>query len=275
LASAVIRNFLNYVLQHNVCPEYIEDVMAARRVCDWAEKDLMAIKNFRTKLPGDFNIAASTVCGGYYQSAFISTQAWQSNNDPQDDHVAAYVGFSDARARRIFNAAIAFKGTDDLFRKAEKGGIYIVKSGTKAYEIVEIERATIEFVSEVAKIKDHADVAGRIKPLGLLKVKAWKGPRLDPEDMSDDEEQENTIEESPVESFWLEDDILRLMHAGLKLELVVHELNIGVKFFDQILGLYCSFHTYLENEKLSGWKEPGKLYFSNAKTGVLTQRSSQ
>jgi len=248
--------------------------MAARRVCDWAEKDLMAIKYFRTKLPGDFNIAASTVCGGYYQHAFISTRAWQSENDPQDDHVAAYVGFSDAQAKRIFQAAIAFKAPTNVYEEALKGGIYVVKSEIKAYQIFEIERATLKFISEVAIIKDHEDVAGRIKPLGVLKVKAWEGPGLDPEDISDDEEAEKAFEEPPVESFWLEDDILRLMHAGLKLELVVHELNIGVKFFDQIIGLYCSFHTYLENEKLNGWKEPGKLSLSDAKIKLM-QHSSQ
>ncbi|TVY23681.1 Argonaute-binding protein [Lachnellula hyalina] len=261
LASAVIRNFLNYVLQHNVCPEYIEDVMAARRICDLAEKDLMAIKSFRTELPGDFNIAASTVCGGFYQSVFVATQAWQSDNDPQNEHAAVNVGFSGAQATRIFNSALAFKGSDNLFKKAESGGIYIIKTETKAYEVVEIERASTQFVSEVATIKDHTDVAGNIKPLGIMKVKAWEGPGLDPEDMSDDEEHEEATKESRIDSFWLEDDILRLMNPGLKLELVVRELNIGIKFFDRILGLYCSFHTYLENEKLNGWKEPGKLSF--------------
>ncbi|TVY39550.1 Argonaute-binding protein, partial [Lachnellula occidentalis] len=254
LAAAVIRNFLNYVLQHNVCPEYIEDVMAARRICDLAEKDLIAINSFRTELPGDFNIAASTVCGGFYQSVFVATQAWQ-DDEPQNAHAAANIGFSGAQATRIFNSALAFKGSDKLFKKAEREGIYIIKTETKAYEIVEIERASAKFVSEVATIKDHDDVAGTIKPLGTIKVKVWEGPGLDPEDMSDDEEHE-AKEEPQVDSFWLEDDIIRLMSPGLKLELVVRELNIGIKFFDRILGLYCSFHTYLENEKLNGWKEP-------------------
>ncbi|TVY86211.1 Argonaute-binding protein, partial [Lachnellula willkommii] len=252
-ASAVIRNFLNYVLQHNVCPEYIEDVMAARRICDRAEKDLMAINSFRTELPGDFNVAASTVCGGFYQSMFVATQAWQSDSDP---HAAANVGFSGAQATRIFNSALAFKGTDKQFYDSGREGVYIIKTETKFYEIVEIERASTKFVSEMAMIKDHDDVAGTIKPLGIIKVKVWEGPGLDPEDTSDDEEHEEALKEPQVDSFWLEDHIIRLMNPGLKLELVVHELNIGIKFFDLILGLYCSFHTYLENEKLNGWKEP-------------------
>ncbi|TVY62330.1 Argonaute-binding protein [Lachnellula suecica] len=255
MASAVIRNFLNYVLQHNVCPEYVEDVMAARRVCDLAEKDLMAIRKFRTKLPGDFNIAASTICGGRYQCEFISTQLWNSGEDPQQETVAAHVGMAQKQAEIIFQAGIAFKGSDYLFKLASKKGIHIVKTEAKAYEVVAVERASLTSIEEIAVVKNHLGVVNTIKALGVLKIRAWEGPGLDPEDFTDDEEPEMSIDES-IESFWLEDDILQMIHPGLKLILVVHELNIGIKFFDQINGLYCSFHTYLENEKMHGWKEP-------------------
>lgn len=233
--------------------------MAARRICDLAERDLIAIKNIRTKLPGEFNVAASSICGGCYQGQYISSQIWESDIKDEDDCVTIEAGFSDSQGTRIFQAGIAFKGTDPMFVKAKNDGAYIVSTKVMAYEIVEIERATPEFVSKVLDIPDHKGATGKIKPLGVMKVKAWEGPQLEPEDFSDDEGPEGPIDDGLIESFWLEDDILCLLHSGLKLELTVHELNIGIKFFDQIMGLYCSFHTFLDNEKLHGWKEPGKF----------------
>jgi hypothetical protein len=257
--------------------------MAARRVCDIAERDLIAIKDFRSHLPGAFNIAASTVCGGRYQGAFISTMLWED----QSEKAPASAGYEHKEAELIFRAAIAYKGDDALWKKAmevrtfqhpeslqkfvervqnnkatrgqaRQSGIHITNTEVKAYEIVDIERASLKSFEEVAPIMNAKGVPGTIKPLGTLKVKAWEGPGLDPEDMSDDEEPKKMLDES-IEPFWLEDDILQMMRPGLKLELVVHELNIGIKFFDGVVGLYCSFHTCLENEKLHGWKEPGRF----------------
>jgi len=64
-------------------------------------------------------------------------------------------------------------------------------------------------------------------------------------------------ESAGVEIFWLEDEILEHIFPGLKLEVVVRELNIGIKFFDQISGVFCSFYTCLPNEKVvEFWKDP-------------------
>lgn len=57
---------------------------------------------------------------------------------------------------------------------------------------------------------------------------------------------------------WLEDDILKLLFVGMKMEMTLHELNIGVTYFDTMGGPYCSFYMSLENEKMVDWKEPGK-----------------
>jgi len=257
--------------------------MAARRVCDVAEKDLVSIKNFRTKLPGAFNIAASTVCGGRYQGAFISTMLWED----QSENAPTHVGYENKEAEIIFKAAIAFKGDDALWKNVmdvsrfrnpgslqtfvngslitanlsqakQLGGVHIVSTEIKAYEIVDIERASLKLFEDVASIRNTEGALGTIRPLGTLKVKAWEGPGMNPEDMSDDEEPVKILDDS-IESFWVEDDIIQMMRPGLKLELVIHELNIGIKFFDAVVGLYCSFYTHLENEKLHGWKEPGKI----------------
>ncbi|KAF4610359.1 hypothetical protein G7Y89_g15761 [Cudoniella acicularis] len=251
--TAVIRNFLNYILQHAVCPEYTLEVMAARRVCDLAEKELWALQLLTPKLPGDFNVAASTICGGHYQGLSLTAEPWQKD-DPEIEQFLSINGMDEAQAKSIFRTGIAFAGTDELFTEAMKGEFYIIASNRKYFEIVDIERPSVKLIREYSRAKGHHGELGNIKPLGAIRIKSWEGPGLDEEDASDDENPKT--EEARIESFWLEDDILQLLFVGLKLELLVHELNIGIKFFDTVLGTYCSFFTYLENEKMLSWKEP-------------------
>jgi hypothetical protein len=262
LYSHVIRNFLNYVLHHCVCPEYTEEVMAARKICDLAEKELWAIRQLQAKFPGDFNVAASTLYGGRYKEYCLNGQAWGLDDPDCQDYVSANPGFSEAEAERIFKTAVAFAGDDALFLRTMDLGVGIVKTTRKFYEVMETERPSLKTIQQYASVKNSKGQSGYIKALGVVKFKTWEGPDLEPEDFTDDEGATTEIqaEDAGLESFWLEDDILGLFFVGLKLEVEVHELNIGIKFFNTVLGLHCSFHTYLPNEKMIYWKEPGKSF---------------
>jgi Argonaute siRNA chaperone (ARC) complex subunit Arb1 len=137
--------------------------------------------------------------------------------------------------------------------------VHIAKTTRKFYEVVQIERANLQTIEQYASVKNSRGETGYIKALGVVRFKAWEGPGLEPEDFTDGEDAtEIEAEDAGLESFWLEDEILELFFIGLKLELEVQELNIGINFFDTVLGLHCSFHTYLPQEKMVYWKEPGK-----------------
>jgi hypothetical protein len=261
LYSHIIRNFLNYVLHHRVCPEYTEDVMAARDICDLAEMELWAIRQLQSKLPGDFNIAASTLHGGRYKEFQLAAQAWMPDDPDSPDYASTNPRFADAEAERVFKTAIAFAGDAEVFLKAMDPDIHIVKTTRKFYEVADIERPSPEVMAQYASVKSFKGETGYIKALGVVNFKAWDGPGIEPEDLTDNEDSTAEVKTEPsgLESFWLEDDILSLFFIGLKLEVEVHELNIDVKFFDTVLGLYCSFHSYLPNEKMIYWKEPSKL----------------
>lgn len=263
LYCAVIRNFLNYVLQHAVCPEYTQDIMAARKICDQAQKELWSIRNLNFRLPGAFNIAASTLYEGRYQNVYTEN-VWGNTEDKKqviDDTLIVNRGLSIPEAENIFKTAIAFVGTDELFEEVMKFGVKIVKSEDRSFEVVGIELPNEKTISDFDLINKQKMIqkgeAGYIKALGSLKVKAWEGPGFEPEDFTDDEDNVKPLSDE-IESFWLEEDILKLFMIGMKMECKVHELNVGVKFFDTLYGVYCSFHCMLPNEKMMGWKEPGK-----------------
>lgn len=255
LYAMTIRNFLNYVLHHRACEDYTRDVMNARIVCDVAEKELWDIKQLQREIPGDFNMAASTLYGGRYAGVHMGDAEWAKEDPYYKDYQAADQGFSIPEAERIFKTAIAFAGDDQLFTKAMGFDVDIINSSSKCYEVVGIERPDLQTKAEYDSVRNFEGTSGLIKALGHLKVKYWEGPQDEDEDRSDDEE-DTGIDRDTVETFWLEDEFLKHCYVGLKMEVEVKELNIGIKYIDEFKGLYCSFYTHLPNEKMLGWKDP-------------------
>jgi Argonaute siRNA chaperone (ARC) complex subunit Arb1 len=256
--SAVIRNFLNYVLSHSVCPEYTQEIMAARKICDLAEVELPLIRELGNLLPGDFNTAASTLYGGYYNRFGVQNSLWVDDDlatDPQRRR--RLYGMPIAEAERIFKTAIAFLGTWEHYQCVMKPYEGEVKSMLKSIEVVEIVLATPEMRKKYAGVKDLSGDAGNFQPLGVLKVKHWDNPDGPEEDTSDDgQSATETPPDSVIDEFWLESHILEKCFVGMKFEATVHELSIGIKYFDVVNNIYCSFFTYLPSSRLDGWKPP-------------------
>lgn len=254
--SAVIRNFLNYILQHSVCTEYTTEVLAARSITFLAEQELWSIRQLQLRLPGDFNIAASTLYGGRYEGIQEGIDSWLSPEERLE--VANVEGMKLADAQRVFRTAVALTGTDEMFAKAMEPNVHVLTAETKFLEVVAIQRASEADINEYAQVLNTVGEAGMMKPLGSVLVKYWEGPKLEEEDCTDDED--NTPPEGTEETLWFEDELLPFFFEGLKIEAVVRELSIGLKYVDSVMGLFCSFFVYLPNEKMLGWKEPSELF---------------
>lgn len=259
---AVIRNFLSYVLLHGVCPEYTKEVMAAKQICDKAEKQLWAIKLLAPKLPGPFNIAASTK----YNPDGKWTPLSLEPADTWDTHESETKNLTAADADRIFKVGIVLAGNDDdkLFEDISKPDMRIKHSEQKYVEVISIQRATPKVFADYSTITDNYGETGTLKPLGTFTVKPWKGPenRIPEAELTVEEQHKMKNLPENYETFFLEDEILELYFVGLRMEIVVHELEYGVKFLNDIRGLWCSFYTYLEQEKMDSWKEPCELFRS-------------
>ncbi|EHL02546.1 hypothetical protein GLAREA_01868 [Glarea lozoyensis ATCC 20868] len=220
LYCAVIKNFLNYVLQHEVCPEYVEDVMAARRICGQAEEELNAIRRLGKKLPGNFNIALSTLFGGVYFGINQADQPWQ-------EHA---IGMTVEKAEEVLKKGVqALDALGYVWKKAD----IVVISSTRDYEVTAIE---------LPKEEDGM--------LGFFKCKPWEGPQSDVYEAPN-----KTPLSTQEETFYVDADIIELIQVGMKVEMIVREIDNGFKFFDHA-GFFCSFYTCLENEKMVDWKEP-------------------
>lgn len=259
--SNVIRNFLNYVLLHGVCPEYTADVEGARKICDKAEDELWNIAQLRKFLPGDFNKATSTLYGGYHAECWLRDLGWATPERKSQD-------ITKEQALIVFKAAIGIMAPLEVYNKVidPQNRIEVIDTAVHGLEIIEIKRPSEEIEKAFASIRDYNGGSGHIKPLGIIVVKPWANDEADEEDLTAIEEAAKLSGlgiDNATQEFWLEDDVLEHCFIGMKMEAVVKGLNIGLRFLDDIRGVYCSFHTYLENERMKGWKEP-----------VLSERSA-
>jgi hypothetical protein len=214
----VIRNFLNHVLQHEVCPEYVDDVMAARKLCGQAEEELTAISQLGKRIPGSFNVALSTLFGGIYFGT--NQQDWEE--------VALGMTLDDVKA--TFQKCVQALLTQGHVWKEAK---IVMSSSHENYEVTAVE---------------YPKTKGGM--LGAFKCKVWEGLGLDEYDVPFQKS-----EPAKEEVFYVDSDIVELIQVGMKVQLVVRQLDNGFKFFDT--GSFnCSFYTYLENEKMMDYKEP-------------------
>lgn len=248
-AANVLRNFYNYLLLHNVCPEYEAQIKAARDVCSIAEAELPRLAELDRCLPGDFNVACSTLYEGSFAGIhrdMSSGEDWMQNGDN--------LGFDEKTARFVFKAGIAAYGDDDQIERAnaamrEGVGLKSISEETLGLEVVGIEMAS----GHAQPLYAHLD-GTVVRPVGRLHCVRWDVPFAPPEDLP-----KSVIKEKKNKkfTFLIEESILRCCYSGMKMEAVVKELSLGITWLDAIEATYPSFFTWLPNESIRDWKEPG------------------
>ena len=252
---AVIRNFLNYLLHHDVCPEYNEQVYAARDTCDKAVKELWLTVLASRSLPGKFNTACSEIFGGALQGLYIGDKEWAQgfpSNGP---------GISAQMARKTFKTGLIARASEDTlktFKKQDEANkIKILNETETGLEVTEL----IPAEEEVLELYQSTHGQG-LKPLGRMKAKTWYYPGAPPEDLTEEEiiAAASTPKEIKEYEFWVEDEALKNCFVGMKLITVVKELSFGVLYFDSLLGIYCSFYNFIPNEEIIGWREPEETW---------------
>ena len=242
---AVIRNFLNYLLHHDVCPEYKDQINAARATCDLAEKELWSISQAASLVPGDFNVACSTLFGGYYENAYVGDQEWAKG-------LSLNAGMSPEKARKVFKFGLAAHGDDETVKE------YTYHVSSHQVRVVEVINTGLEITELIPGDKDvqelYANFPG-LNPIGKLKGKTWYRPAPREEDLTEEEEANPPPKQIKEYTLWVEDKVLAKCFVGMKLEVVIRKLSFGVYYLDNVPAIYCSFYDVLPNEFMLGWRE--------------------
>lgn len=251
----VIRNFLNYLLHHDVCPEYRDQVEAARRICDQAQEELLQIMRARVMLPGTFNMACSEIFGGVFQELRNSdSESWLDEEEKRQ----LFLGIEPDRARQVFRVGFAAHATEEQVAKYKANGadqrLGIVESEEVSLEVVDV---TFGASSPEIQALYSCEQAKGVPILGKLRARTWQDPLGLDEDLTEEEELELAQIPPSVKTyeFWIEDALLEQLFVGLKFRTTVKTLSFGQQFFDQIQALRCSFFLVLPNELMSGWRE--------------------
>lgn len=251
----VLRNFLNYLLHHDVCPEFFPQVHASKRLLALAEEELWATCECSRNLPGSFNRACSQLFGGLYQGKGISRNTWLD-----EEELATMIScqeFSLDVARKTFKVGLAAISTPETFQMSrqqlQSGNVRVIDVSNVSLEVSEII-----FPTDDARIL-YAHSASELCPVGILKAKTWISPFEPPIDLTEEEEEDQSAYGScPITQydFALEENVLQHCFIGMKFDATVTKLNIGISYFDAVFGVYCSFFNISANERMMGWKEP-------------------
>ncbi|KAI1109718.1 hypothetical protein F5Y14DRAFT_431492 [Nemania sp. NC0429] len=241
LAANLIKNFLNYVLMHDVCPEYARDVVAARRICDIAPTELRHTHELMLELPGTFNRAA--------RSLFCERQV---DHLDQEENLEALVQFrltillwSSSKKTKMFR--------EKIVKALDPTTIEVISTTDEMYQILEIERPRQKDKERVREQLETMEWKGKLKPAGFIRVvptiiaHGWGNrPRPDEVDFSDVKHEE----------FVLEDEFLAKLEVGMKIHITACELNIGLRFIMEIHEVHVSFDTFLPQHLMTSWKDP-------------------
>ncbi|KAF2483196.1 Argonaute complex, subunit Arb1 [Neohortaea acidophila] len=265
-ATNVLRNFYNYLLLHDVCPEYGVQLVAARKVCDDAEAELPMLKEVDQGLPGGFNVACSTLFGGRYSNLYAAGNDWARADDN--------LGWSQVNADCVFKAGIFAHGTEAQLRQVEEAA----EQGSNSFKVISSEELGLEITrvevanAEASTVYNSTALQNTfIRPMGKLHCKRWAAPHAAPSDLLP------SSKPGPEEfEFLVDDDLLQYCVPGMKMECCVKKLDLGVKWIDHIAAVYASFFTWLANEEICEWKEPGPpkewmVRVMNRDNGVLVE----
>ncbi|CAI6078448.1 unnamed protein product [Clonostachys chloroleuca] len=235
-AARVVENFLRYVLQHDVCPEYEDDVKNALQLCLDARSEWAAVDLLQRKLPGNFNHAA------FNSFCVDEIDEEESGEDKIDQETLD-------NAKVDFLSSLALLEDDALFAQHSTGHPKEVYSFFCDVEVVSIHRPEECFVKRFELLCINDSSLG-LNPIGSATfVPTTIGsdlvnppmPRPFPEDQM---------------ILYFDDALLALMKPGMKLKLNVGELNTGFRYIRMAGTVYPSFWTFLPQELMKHFKPP-------------------
>ena len=269
VVTNLLINFMNYLLLHDVCPEYEASILAAKRVCKEATREIWSVRQAALLMPGDFDRACGRLFGADDQ-LYDDSASW-------DDWAKGQMTEAEDEARHIVKFAVAGAGTEEQYQ------LWYDKAMKNDIKVTRIERdiglEITEIVPPLDEVRDFYWERTRVfQPVGKIYTKKWINPAAPPADLTPEEqEQAKQQEAQPATSlihpaviiaeqesrkageceyeFLVEEKILHHLAVGMKFEATVRTLNCGICYLDQVFDFYMTIDTFLPNELMLGYKE--------------------
>lgn len=233
----VMRNFYNYLLHHSVCPEFEYQVLAARKICDLADVELFNVVVANEQLPGPFNTAVSATHGGTVAGVYSDDQGWASGLD-------GVVQRSLQDCLETVKFAISAYGPHEQYERVPEVGTFeTVYNEQISLEVLKVEMANDSMRALYANARKQKPF---LSTLGKLHCRRWTYSFAPSFDHSNEALKRQQTEDKVT--LWIEEDILQYCFVGMKIEGEVRELDIGIKWLDNVRAISPSFFEWLPNE---------------------------
>ncbi|KAK4227181.1 Argonaute complex, subunit Arb1 [Podospora fimiseda] len=247
LSADVIGNFLRYVSQHDVCPEYAEDINKAIQVCESAPREAQAIRDIDGELPSKFCTALRILKG---------------KDDKDKDQMADLPTTTPRNWNHLINmitAASSFILPELYWSEYERQEWTVIDTSTHTWEVTKTILPDDEARTKVNTINNFNRDLPPVQPCG-----AFFACRISIRDGWDTMFIPDCIREHDKSEvrFVIEESIVKHLTPGMKLTMVVCTTNLerhgGFRFIKKIEAIKPSYYVFLPQELMSTFKEPVK-----------------
>lgn len=261
-AANLLHNFLSYLQMHDVCPEYNSQIMSAKAACGMAPTELTQARELFHELRDSFNTAAKFLfCdGGVFEAnnpstIYGTTVVEDVEGFPGQDAAMRTKKLDPFTQLVIFRLTImdVNKDTKHLAAEDDPRHIHVESTKIQIYQVISAHRRKRKEKAMLEKLLKEQGLDGKVKPAGSMILRpsmiehAYSNvPRADEIDSS----------KEPTERFIVDDDVLTKVQPGMKMQLEVCKLNIGIVFIKNVLNVRVTFDTLLPQSLMLTWKDP-------------------
>lgn len=243
LAIGVVDNFLRYVLHHDVCPEYAQNLRDALAICERANVDLPRAHGALLQFPGQFNLAAAELfCPGFVPQFRDIDHGFRRPDD--------------------FDPAVTFKTAVLLAGPARHARHLVNLQGDLNNERVVCEEERCLEVVEVHSPAERLRKKFRAVPInGKLGVLAPVGtaimvPCRIENGWDDGEIARSRPLSTERQTYLLDANILFFLQPGMKVRLVACELGFGLTFAKHVLEVLVPWYSFPPQSLMSDFRDP-------------------
>lgn len=249
MAIGMIENFLRYVIQHDVCPEYDTDVRGALKICSDAREEWPKVECLQALLPGRFNLAAVEACP-VAEGVTMPRDETLGDWGTYESLPAASGETGKMDAKQLFLTSVALMDEPDMFGQLCAMDHRVTAEFECTLEVVQI-------------VHPEADIIKRFRSLALdgsnAKMQAVGKVIFKPATIEDDFD--HPIVKHPASgekqmTLFFDEKILAQLKPGMKMTLTIRQLDNGFRFVKNLVHIVPSFYTFLPQELMRHFKPP-------------------
>lgn len=235
-AIDVVANFLRYIIQHDVCNEYKDDVTNALSLCDQAKEELPLVLKAVNNIPCQFNKAVVRVFEDGKKFEYVGGDLRKELLTPD---------------QQIFAHGLLFSSPRDVYRRLKDLKIVhtVGQEESCSLKIITIDQLD-ENARQTAAVYGKYSGGSNSVYTGVIRCEHV----FIRDDLCRGDAPEVTHDR--IEVLMVEEDLLQYLRPGTIIRVTLAELNIGLKYMVNLPEILPSFYRFLPQVLMRHYKAP-------------------